>query len=128
MDATTSLDRGTILAIDRTRLAHERTLMAWVRTATSLISFAFTIYKFFQYLQGSQPAAANHGVFGPRAFALAMIALGVGTLTLATIQHYRDLKVLERQYGRLPRSTAMIVASAVAALGIVVLTLVFFRQ
>ena len=35
------------LALDRTRLAYERTLMAWVRTATSLISFGFTIYKFF---------------------------------------------------------------------------------
>jgi putative membrane protein len=102
--------------------------MAWVRTATSLISFAFTIYKFFQYLQSSQPAAVHPGAFGPRAFALAMIALGVGTLVLATIQHHRDLKVLEQQYGRLPRSTAMIVASAVAALGIVVLTLVVFRQ
>ena len=128
MNATASLDRGTILAIDRTRLAHERTLMAWVRTATSLISFAFTIYKFFQYLQDSQLAAAPHGAFGPRGFALAMIALGVGTLVLATIQHHRDLKVLEQQYGRLPRSTAMIVAAAVASLGIVVLTLVVFRQ
>jgi hypothetical protein len=57
-----------------------------------------------------------------------MIALGVGTLVLATIQHHRDLKVLEQQYGRLPRSTAMIVAAAVASLGIVVLTLVVFRQ
>ena len=127
MEATVSLDRGTMLAVDRTRLAHERTLMAWVRTATSLISFAFTIYKFFQYLQSSQPAAV-HGRFGPRAFALTMIALGVGTLILATIQHHRDLKALEQQYGPQPRSTAMIVASAVALIGVVMLTLVFFRQ
>ncbi len=42
---------STVLATDRTRLAHDRTLMAWVRTSTSLISFGFTIYKFFQYLQ-----------------------------------------------------------------------------
>jgi putative membrane protein len=40
---------STELAVDRTWLAHERTLMAWVRTATSMISFGFTIYKFFQY-------------------------------------------------------------------------------
>jgi putative membrane protein len=37
------------LALDRTRLAYERTLMAWIRTAASLISFGFTIYKFFPY-------------------------------------------------------------------------------
>jgi len=42
MNATTKL------AVDRTRLAYERTLMAWIRTATSLITFGFTIYKFFQ--------------------------------------------------------------------------------
>jgi len=48
------LSTSTKLAIERTRLAHERTLMAWVRTATSLISFGFTVYKFFQYLRESQ--------------------------------------------------------------------------
>jgi uncharacterized membrane protein YidH (DUF202 family) len=37
------LDVGTRLAVDRTRPAHERPLMAWVRAATSLISFGFTI-------------------------------------------------------------------------------------
>jgi uncharacterized membrane protein YidH (DUF202 family) len=34
----TALPSSTELALDRTHLAHERTLMAWVRTATSLIS------------------------------------------------------------------------------------------
>jgi putative membrane protein len=38
---------ATKLAVERTRLAYERTLMAWVRTATSLISFGFTLFKFF---------------------------------------------------------------------------------
>ncbi len=47
-DRTHLADERTSLALDRTRLAHERTLMAWVRTAVSLISFGFTIYKFFQ--------------------------------------------------------------------------------
>ena len=41
------LDEGTRLAYERTVLAHERTLMAWLRTAVSLITFGFTIYKFF---------------------------------------------------------------------------------
>ena len=43
-----TLDTGTRLAVDCTRLAYERTMMAWVRTGTSMISFGFTIYKFFQ--------------------------------------------------------------------------------
>jgi len=43
------LPDATRLAVDRTRLAFERTMMAWVRTATSLITFGFTVYKFFQF-------------------------------------------------------------------------------
>ena len=50
------IDTGTRLAVERTRLAYERTLMAWVRTATSLISFGFTVYKFFQFDVSKQPA------------------------------------------------------------------------
>ena len=46
-----TLDASTKLAYDRTRLAYERTLMAWVRTGTSLITFGFTIYKFFEEFQ-----------------------------------------------------------------------------
>ncbi|MDR3557688.1 MAG: DUF202 domain-containing protein [Syntrophobacteraceae bacterium] len=37
------------LALERTILAHERTLMGWVRTSTSLITFGFTLYKFFSW-------------------------------------------------------------------------------
>jgi hypothetical protein len=55
------LSTSTKLAIERTRLAHERTLMAWVRTATSLISFGFSVYKFFQYLSESQGAPPERG-------------------------------------------------------------------
>ncbi len=50
------LPDSTALAVERTRLAHERTLMAWVRTSVSLISFGFTIYKFFEYLRESEQA------------------------------------------------------------------------
>ena len=70
------------LALERTRLAYERTLMAWVRTATSLISFGFTIYKFFQYLREGR-AGTFDGAFGPRPFALMMIAIGLVALLLA---------------------------------------------
>ena len=48
-----------ILAIDRTRMAAERSLMAWVRTALSVITFGFTFYKFMQFLheQSKEPLA-----------------------------------------------------------------------
>lgn len=41
-------------ALLRTRLAYERTLMAWIRSSISLIGFGFPIYKFFQYVREQQ--------------------------------------------------------------------------
>ena len=36
------------LAFERTRNSYENTMMSWIRTSTSLITFGFSIYKFFQ--------------------------------------------------------------------------------
>ena len=95
---TVELPAATKLALDRTRLAYERTLMAWVRTATSLISFGFTIYKFFQFLrEGQQPS--GEGMIGLRSFAMLMIGIGLTALLLATIQHRRDRLGLQAEYG-----------------------------
>jgi len=60
---------STQLALLRTRLAYERTLMAWIRVAISLISFGFTIYKFFQYVREEQGAQVQPLV-GPRVFGM----------------------------------------------------------
>ncbi len=108
-------DAGTALAIDRTRLAYERTMMAWVRTATSLISFGFTIYKFFQLeLKGPLP---DH-LIGPRGFALIMISTGLVALAMAGIQHHESLRLMRATYGTIPRSVAGPVAALVAMLGV----------
>jgi putative membrane protein len=108
-------DAGTALAIDRTRLAYERTMMAWIRTATSLISFGFTIYKFFQLeLKGPMP---EH-LIGPRGFAIIMISTGLFALAMAGIQHRESLRLMRATYGTIPRSVAGPVAGLVAVLGV----------
>jgi putative membrane protein len=117
------------LAVERTRLAHERTLMAWVRTSTSLISFGFSIYKFFQYLRESGQVAAYSSLIGPRGFGLIMITIGVVTLVLATIEHRREVHALRDQYGLLvPRSLATYTAGLIATLGVLLLLAALFRQ
>jgi putative membrane protein len=129
---TQMADDRTSLAFDRTRLAHERTLMAWVRTATSLISFGFTIYKFFQYLrEDPQFVATHHRVLSPQHFAVAMISLGIGALLLATVEHRRQMRALQaryNKYGTMPGSPATTVAWVVSGLGLVALVLVAFGQ
>jgi putative membrane protein len=115
------------LAVDRTRLAHDRTMMAWVRTAASLISFGFTIHKFFQYLR-EQGQTDESRLFGPRKFALLLIAIGLFSLGLATLQSRHEMRVLRKHYGHVPYSLANVVAGMVAILGVLTFLAVIFRQ
>jgi len=121
------LDVGTRLAVERTRLAHERTLMAWVRTATSLISFGFTIYKFFQFGLKEQPPGPQR-LIGPRGFALCMIGIGLVALLLSTIEHRRSMHAMREAFGDVPLSTAAVVAALVSLLGIVAFVAVVLRS
>jgi putative membrane protein len=117
----------TILAVSRTRLAYERTLMAWIRTATSLITFGFSLYKFFQFeFSGKDVGKAR--LVGPREFALLMIVIGMASLLLATIENRRDLKALNEQYPGRSRSLARVIAGLVSVLGLTALFAVLFRQ
>jgi hypothetical protein len=43
----------TDMALSRTLTAADRTLMVWIRTRLSMLSFGFTIYKFLLYVKES---------------------------------------------------------------------------
>jgi putative membrane protein len=122
-----TIDVSTQQTVERTRLAYERTLMAWVRTGTSLISFGFTIYKFFhEFHQTGTTKAA--GALGSREFGLIMISIGLVATAVATIQHRGTLKRLRAQYPEVSYSLAFIVGLLVSVLGILALLAVFFHQ
>ena len=120
-----SLD-STDLALDRTWLAHERTLMAWVRTAVSMISFAFTIYKFFQFEAG-RGAPATHGWFTPREFAMVLAGIALVSLAMAIIGHRRDIRLLAAHFPH-RRSMAEVVAGLVSLFGLAVLLSALFHK
>jgi uncharacterized membrane protein YidH (DUF202 family) len=48
MQTIPEIDLPRRLDLERTHIAYEQSMMSWIRTATSLITFGFTIYKFFQ--------------------------------------------------------------------------------
>jgi putative membrane protein len=121
------IDSSTQLAAVRTRLAYERTLMAWIRTATSLITFGFTIYKFFQ-IELARGGAKSDRLIGPTQFALAMIVIGLVSLLMATLEHRRDLKALNEEYPGGRRSLARVFAALISLLGLLALLMVLFRQ
>jgi putative membrane protein len=100
-------------------------MMAWVRTAISLISFGFTIYKFFQ-LEINKGQPGDH-LIGPREFAMLMIGIGLLSLVMATIQHRQDRNLLRTMDPEIPRSMAAILAGLIALLGIVAFAAVIFQ-
>jgi putative membrane protein len=119
----TALD-STQMALDRTWLAHERTLMAWVRTATSMISFAFAQYKFFEFEQKQHPP----GVFSPRAFAIFLSGVGLVALLFAVINREREVRELKTQLHQQRFSLATLVAALIFLFGLVVFISVTLRQ
>jgi putative membrane protein len=121
------IDNATRMAFDRTRAAYERTMMAWIRTGTSLITFGFTIYKFFQ-LDGLEEQERKNHLIGPRQFAVALVSIGLFSLLLATIENRQNIRALGAEYAGKQRSLAVIVAAMVSFLGVAALVAMVFRQ
>jgi putative membrane protein len=117
------------LARQRNRDAAERTLMAWIRTCLSLISFGFGLDK----IVGAIDSAT--GTSGPRpgviAVAVAFVLTGILAMAAATVQHLRELRRLRRdefvyvESPRLAAATATLSALiGVMAMGILLVGLV----
>ena len=77
----------------RTRMAVERTLMAWVRTAVSLIGFGFAIVQFFNHLSQT-PGTEAHLPKAPYYLGLCLIACGVLATVVAIWQYHWTLRYL----------------------------------
>jgi len=126
-DSPVAMDESTRFSFERTILSHERTLMAWVRTATSLITFGFSLYKFFQLEQGALPRPQIHHIISAREFAMLMSAIGSFALVLATIQHWQYRKNLRKQQKELPFSLSLLVAGLITGLGFLATVAAIFR-
>jgi putative membrane protein len=119
-----SQDR-TNLSFERTALSYERTLMSWIRTATSLITFGFTIYKFFQEVQ--KETTGRH-LFTPRMVGMIMIGFGVIGLLFAEIQHLTAYNKLKKEYPEIQLSLSSILGALILAVGLLLFFAALFRQ
>jgi putative membrane protein len=94
--------------------------MAWVRTALSMISFGFTMVKFFEYLEAERQLTV--GWFGrswaPATLGLTLITIGTGALVVAVLQHRQALKGLRAEGLEPGWSLALTVGTLVAVLGV----------
>jgi putative membrane protein len=78
----------------RTRMALERTMMAWVRTATALIGFGFTIVQFFERLNNMEGVRAPTNPFSARYVGLVLIGAGIIALVISALQYRAAIRYL----------------------------------
>lgn len=84
------------LARQRNRDAAERTLMAWIRTCLSLISFGFGLDKIVAAINARAGGGSGHAELGVRLVSIAFILTGVLAMAAATQQHRHNLRRLLR--------------------------------
>jgi putative membrane protein len=108
------------LAKERNREAAERTLMAWIRTALSLIGFGFGIGKLATYVEASGLHTSRDPVHASLVFGAGFIVVGILGLLAAIVQHVRILNRLSHPdfaYNAM-RPIAMTVASMLILIGV----------
>jgi putative membrane protein len=119
----------------RTRMSLERTLMSWVRTATALIGFGFTIFQFFERFNQMAGVEGPRHPGASRLIALGLIGCGTGALVVAIMEYRLMLRYLwSPEFGEIAglRETqgttpALIVAVFLALVGLVALGTVALR-
>ncbi len=121
----TALDVSTRLAVERTRVAYERTMLSWVRTATSLITFGFGVYKFFQIERSER---LQKYLVGPHEFGLVLVGIGLLSLLLATWEFHRNIGALGVRYSEVQRSPTVVLAAVISVLGVMAFVIMLLRQ
>ena len=103
------------LGLMRTIMAADRTLMAWVRTSLSMLSFGFTIYKFLETAAQQDTLLRPES---PQRVGLFLVGMGTGSMVLGLISYWATLRDLKRTEDfRLGRPT-LIVSFVMAVAGV----------
>jgi putative membrane protein len=120
----------------RTTMALQRTLLASVRTAVSLIGFGFTVAQFFEKLAGGGAQGLRQwSPELPRNIGLVLIGAGVISLTVASLQYSYVMKnlttgdyaALAEPHRRTMNGSTYFVALVVLAIGCVAFVSVLAR-
>jgi putative membrane protein len=109
----------------RSDLSNLRTLLAWARTAVSMIGFGFTIYNFYRgFLEG---LAEGRGAESARNLGLALVGAGTVAMLVAIWNYWsinRALQAMDDQFP-IPRDLTLrwyisyAVAGVLALIGLI---------
>jgi len=77
-------------------MAADRTLMAWIRTSLSLLSFGYTIYKILQDVQEVEKVLPRDST--PRNVGIFLTVTGTVALIMGIAEYCGTLRLLRRSY------------------------------
>ena len=88
---------GPGMAAFNTKLALDRTTLAWIRTTLTMASFGFGMVTFFRSLQQGAPSAETARLHqGAIHFGVALIVIGITAMLCASLSHWFTLRRLRR--------------------------------
>jgi len=114
----------------QTRLALERTLLAWVRTAAALIGFGFTIFHFYEVLNTVEGVKPPWHPGASRLLGVSLVGIGTLALVLALAQYLLTVRFLGMDPGvaHIPRfHPGLIVALTLTAVGLITVWVLIAR-
>ncbi|HSF45793.1 MAG TPA: DUF202 domain-containing protein [Chitinophagaceae bacterium] len=106
---------------DRVYLAYERTLLAWVRTGTNLLTFGFAIIKL---LEAEAASPGDHPVLkaiSPRWVGFTMIFAGFFGMLMAVVNFTKHAKALGRTQRETYANPAVLVSYVIMTLCFLIL-------
>jgi putative membrane protein len=121
------------LAKERNRAAYDRTLMAWIRTAISLIGFGFAIAKSYEYIHTEEMETTGRfidQIHAPLWFGMSFIVLGMICILGGVLQYRLVMKRIQTDrftYNE-PPPLAKIIALILLIIGVFALIAIFQRR
>jgi putative membrane protein len=100
----------------RTMMAADRTLMAWIRTSLSLLSFGFAIYKILQDLEESGKLLQPDNT--PRNMGLFLGVMGTLAMVMGSIAYWHTLQELHQDAAMVFLRPALIMAILMSLTGL----------
>lgn len=132
-EVTVTVNLTNELAKERNRAAYDRTLMAWIRTAISLIGFGFAIatsYEYIHYETLERTGRFLDRMHTPLWFGLSFILLGMLCILGGVMQHAKVVKQIQSSTFTYADSKplAKIVAFVLLIIGVFALISLFQRR